>query len=189
MHYTQKKAATKMFAHLSNSPDDLKSAIKNEYPDANELDIDEIMASIKGPKETKPLIKEQIMPTLNPPNPNAALADKLKEFDYDNLVGSKFRDYCLFVQSLQLADCYFFEQYKVEVQKKVRYRGVKDSPTDVIGFKIVISKPLNTTKIPVKIALTFNGTVKYEEGESFFETIGSQIEHNGKEGRYFLLKK
>ena len=190
MHHTQKKAAIKKFAHFSDPVEDVRAAIKTEYPDATEEDIDEILISAKEPVEAKPpLSVDQIKPGGLSSAPNEKIADKLKDFDYNNLTGETFKNYCLFVQSLQLADSYDFENYQVEVMKKVRYRGVKDSPTDVIGFRLVNSKPIHTTRIPVRIALVNNGTVQQEEGENFFETIGSQIEHNGKNGRYYLLKK
>lgn len=191
LHHTQKKAAIKKLAdHASDPVEDMKAAIKEDYPEATEEEMEEIM---KGAKETVPeqarLTPDQIQPNGMRKNHNEKIIDRLKSFDYENLIGEKFKEYCLFVQSLQLDTMYDFEQYLVEVVKKVRYRGVKDSPTDVIGFRLVNSKPIHTTRIPVKIALINNGSVRQDEGENFFETIGSQIEHNGKQGRYYLLKK
>lgn len=191
LHHTKKKAAIKKYAnHESDAVADVRDAIKNEYPEITEDELDELMTSMKQPvEETAPLTVDKIQLNGEKKSLNGSIADKLKDFNYENLTGEKFRDYCLLVQTLQLSDSYDFEQYKVEVVKKPRYRGVKDSPVDVIGFKMVNTKPINTTRIPVKVALIFNGTVRQEEGENFFETIGSQLEHNGKEGRYYLLKK
>ena len=154
--------------------------LKEAKPDITEKEIEEAIANIE---------KEGAISLATRQTPNAAISEKLSGYDYENMIGDKFRDYCLFVQSLQLDDSYDFEQYLVEVQKKPRYRGVKDSPVDIIGFKMVNSKPINTTRIPVKMALITNGRVSIPEGENFFETIGSQLEHNGKNGRFFLLKK
>jgi hypothetical protein len=123
------------------------------------------------------------------PSPNDSL--DLSKFDYRKMTGDMFRDYLKLIASLKHADQYDFEAYKVAPIKQPRYEGVQGSPNDIIGFRIVDVQPVMNTRIPVKIALDFNG--KLDEGKSWFTVIGGQWgNHGGTPGlypRYYLLKK
>lgn len=199
LHYKTKEAAVKKYGHLVG--DELVRALKADANNYTTEESDEILATIAkepaapGPGATSQPKPEQKAPAAKSSSPNAKIADKLKDFDYNRLSGEAFKRYCLYVQSLQMDGSYDFEQYQVEVIKRQRYPGMKDSPVDTVGFKIKNSTPVNTTRIPVKFALTMNGTVvpfKDEAGNALdtgFETLGCQLDHNGAQGRYYLLKK
>lgn len=184
MHYKTKESAVKKYGHLAADPDALRKAIAEDDNRYDEAECNEIFEAITKPAAAGKTANPANAKVKAPAGPNAELAEKLKEFDYDELRGDSFNKYCLLVQSLQTDKLYDFEQYLVEPIKKVRYRGVKDSPVDTIGFKVKNVKPVNTTRIPVKHALQTNGLLKEVEGE--YELVNDQFSHNG---RYFLLKK
>lgn len=181
LHYKTKEAAAKKHGHLVDKPDELERSLAEDKSNYNDEEIKELLQAILHPASVDPKTdkKEPAAGSFN-----AKILDKLKDFDYENMRGEDFKKYCLMVQSLQLDQNYDFEQYSVEVIKKDRYRGVQGSPVDIIGFKLKNSRPLNTTRIPVKYALQTNGTVVvFDDG---YEVINDQFSHNG---RYFLLKK
>lgn len=115
----------------------------------------------------------------------------LSGFNYGDLQGDHFRDYCKMVAGLKEHEQFVFEVYKVEPIRQQRYEGVEGSPFDCVGFRIVDNKPTKTTKIPLKFALEFNG--RLAEGRNFFTIEGGQWQHNGGnpsiKGEYYLLKK
>lgn len=180
LHHKTKESAIKKYSHLSSKTTDLLAALKEDDNKYSDEDITEIVEAIVVKKTDTEPQKSLLV---------------LDGFDYENLSGESFKKYCLYVQSLQLEDRYVFEQYKVEAIKKVRFRGVKDSPIDIIGIKLVNTKPTTVTKIGVKHALIFNGRVleiinndtKEVEG---WELIGSQLADSAnKNMHYYLLKK
>lgn len=212
LHHSTKKSAVGKYAGLSD--DELPGALGKDVNNYAPEEIEEIIAAIKkvpdseikGPKaETNGssamnLTKETVATVSKDDirvqkKPNQKIAEQLAAFDYTKLTGEAFKKYCLFVQSLHLDGFFDFELYQVEVIKRDRYRGVKDTPVDTVGFKIRNSTPLHTTRIPVKFVLQNNGRVapfRDEQGneeETGFETIGCQLDHNGTNGRYYLLKK
>jgi len=201
LHYKTKEAAVKKYGRQTG--DALRKAVEADANNYTAEEVDEILQAIAKVKEINSVLPEAIKAvTAGLPeagvrtdaDPNGAIREKLRSFDYENLRGKAFREYCLLVQTLNREHKYDFELYHVEVAKRERYRGVKDTPVDTVGFRIINSKPINTTRIPVKHALANNGLVipfKDEDGNDMdgFETVGCQLDHNGKNGRYYLLKK
>jgi len=199
LHWKTKESAVNKYKALP--PDQQRAALQTDINNYSQDDIEEILAAIVTAvmsPANQPGSSVTLPQTPTPAagsSPNAAVADQLSAFDYNNLRGDAFKRYCLLVQSLPIEGKYDFEVYQVEVAKQVRYRGVKDSPIDMIGFRMVNTTPIHCTRIPVKYALTNNGRVEpfrdsegKVEGDGF-EVIGSQLEHNGRHGRYYLLKK
>lgn len=205
LHYKTKEAAVKKHGQLTG--EELRKALLADRNNYEAEEVEEILTAITKAQETaaagpatppksKVTPGEAVQATgeRTPTDPNGAIRDMLRQFDYDSLRGKSFRDYCLFVQSLVQEHKYDFEVYQVEVARRERYRGVKDSPVDTIGFRIINNRPIMKTRIPVKHALANNGRVvpfKDEDGQDLpeFETLGCQLDHNGKNGRYYLLKK
>lgn len=185
LHYKTKEAAMKKHGELKEDPEALQKALKGDKNSYTDAEIKEILDAILNPSSVTPAAGKAAKEK-RPAGPNDKILEKLQEFDYENMRGETFKDYCLFVQSLQQDTMYDFEQYLVEPIKKVRYRGVKDSPVDTIGFTIKNNKPVNTTRVPVKHALQTNGFVKEYPEDGFFEVLNGQFHHNG---RFFLLKK
>lgn len=187
LHYKTKESAVKKYGHLVEDPEALKKALAEDKNNYTDEELKDLLESFITPGSAEPKAGNTGTKPAKAPkatSPNDKIADKLKEFDYEELRGESFKKYCLLVQSLQLDQLYDFEQYQVEPIKKVRFRGVKDSPIDTIGFKIKNNKPINTTRIPVKYAISTNGkVVEHEDG---WELISDQFGHNG---RYFLLKR
>lgn len=118
-------------------------------------------------------------------NPGNSEGPKAPRFDYNNLTGEEFKKYMNHIASLNGNDKRTFKLMRVEVIKKVRYKGIKDSPVDVIGVRIKDSKPIITTLIPVKAATVQNGFIREDEDGEFFELLGSQVETNQ---RFYLLQ-
>lgn len=208
LHYKTKETAVKKYGHLAG--DQLQAVLGADSNNYAPEEIKEIVDAINKALASGPAPAKSSDPTPATPavpatpakkaplavtSPNAEIAEKLKAFDYESLRGEAFKKYCLFVQGLQMDRMYDFELFHVEVVKRERYRGVKDTPIDTVGFKIKNNRPINTTRIPVKHALQNNGRVEpYRDAdgtaeETGFETIGCQLDHNGSNGRYYLLKK
>ncbi len=206
LHHKTKEAAVKKYGHLEGET--LNKAIGLDPANYTEEETAEILAAIEKSKVkppdpaasttnmTLPAAPVSSSSLLGPPgDPNQLIRAQLQTFDYSKLTGESFKKYCLLVQSLGREDKYDFELYHVEVIRRERYRGVKDTPMDTVGFRMKNTTPINRTRIPVKHALEMNGRVESfldEQGEpldSGFETIGCQLDHNGVNGRYYLLKK
>ena len=115
---------------------------------------------------------------------NLDLSSRLSKFDYNNLQGEEFFAYNELIDELDLNKSFDFEEYRVEQITKVRYKGIKDSPVDVIGIRIKDNKPIKITRIAVKHAIANNGFLKVEDDLKTIE--GAQFTHNN---RYYLLKK
>lgn len=201
LHYKTKESAVKKYSQLP--ADKLRGAIEGDANNYQPEDVEEILAAIAlgatqgsaSPSKESRTSTAEITPAAGSVNPNAAIADKLAAFDYNRMTGEAFKKYALFVQTLPIEKAFDFEVYAVEVVKNVRYKGIKDSPVDTVGFKIKNMRPIHTTRIPVKHALVTNGRVepfRDTEGnaeETGFEVTGCQLDHNGSNGRYYLLKK
>lgn len=209
LHYKVKEAAFKKYGTLQG--DDLGKAVNADKNNYTEEEVAELVEHIEktqkkyaqGPKDK--LAEEQpdtaigdVQAPANklgpPEDPNKWIRPYLKVFDYAKLTSESFKKYCMLVQSLTQEAKYDFELYHVEVIKRDRYRGVKDTPVDTVGFRMRNTTPINKTRIPVKHALSMNGRVEPfldEQGDEIggFETIGCQLDHNGINGRYYLLKK
>ncbi len=181
MNQNTKKAAVKRYKDMvaTSSAEDIKLAISEDDKGFTADEVEEIFAAIAaGSNDNEGEDGE------TPTNP---LADKLAKFDYENLNGKAFIDYCQLVQSLQLNDKYTFELMHVSVARKERFVGVPNTPIDVVGIVIKNSKPIITTKIHVKDALNTNGRLlPIEEGSDKYELVGSQTPGSG---RFYLLKK
>lgn len=130
--------------------------------------------------------------TYNPSKPNESL--DLSGYNYKDLKGPAFMDYAKLVGELttleenadgdfvpingklMLNDMYDFQLFKTKPLRKQRYRGVADSPFDLVGLAIVSDTAIHTTRIPVKVALEHN------------RQIGNAHSIAGH-GTYYLLKK
>ena len=84
-----------------------------------------------------------------------------------------------------------FEVYKVEPIKSERYPGLKNTPVDVIGFRIKDNTPVKTTRIFPAHAIDNNG--RLQVNGTLRVLIGAQWDKNGGNpnsyGLFFLLKK
>lgn len=120
----------------------------------------------------------------------------LSGFDYKNLVGEDFKRYAGIVGdrcftefdadtgeekrgitgTLKLEELHVFCLYRVDVVRKQRFPGMRNSPVDFKGVKVKNDTPVHTTKIPVKNALEHNAQI---------ENAHSIAGH----GKYYLLKK
>lgn len=123
-----------------------------------------------------------------PENPNAAL--DLTLFDYTNLVGQPFIDYCKLVEGLPQREMFDFMVMRVEAVRKVRYKGIKDSPVDVVGIRIVDMKPIHPgTRITTKQVFEMNGHIRIDDDVA--EIIGGhfQVGDPREIKQYYLLKK
>lgn len=121
-------------------------------------------------------------------SPNQEIADKLQEFDYDNLKGDMLKKYLTFVEGerddegafvaagLVRRKKYDFGLYKVRTVKKKLYPRMKDSPTYVDQIVLREYKPVNYTRITVDHAILLN---------SQYETDHFAQGH----GTYYLLKQ
>lgn len=100
----------------------------------------------------------------------------LKDFDYENLNGESFKKYLDIVNNLNGFEQRDFEQYMANgIFKKELDPSL--TPRDVlIGIKINLIKPVNTTRVPVRIARDLNAQI---------------MDRNNPESnsRYYLLKK
>lgn len=183
MHHMKLKAAVAKFQPLIDSgytPDQLSEELKKEEYNYSEEEQSEIMQALheanggeKGGGE-------------NPNKSNNGGEPAAPKFDYSDLKGDKFKEYMKHIASLNGNEKRVFEQYKVEVIKKPRYKGVEGSPVDIIGIRIKDNKPLNSTLIAIKHASTQNGFIREDEDGEFFELVGSQVAENG---RFYLLKQ
>ncbi len=117
-------------------------------------------------------------------DPNKCL--DLSGFDYKDLTGEKFEDYCNFLDSLvpelglQQGQQFDFELHNATPVFKDRYPGLPNTPRDFVGVELKVDPIKNTslihvTRISVKMAKIMN------------EQITS--EHSRVYGRYYLLMK
>lgn len=118
----------------------------------------------------------------------------LSKFNYNGeLSGQQFKEYLKIVEALPWGKHADFEVYKVAPVRKVRYKGVPNSPTDIVGIRIIDSQPLRTTRITPADAFQFNGRLVEDEDGDFFTVEGGQFIENGGNpnyyGIYYLLKK
>ena len=196
MHHTQiNSAVTKFTADFKTLGE---SGVKVKMLEAGiaEPDADIIIEAIKKVEVVSPTASNDnsgtgIAPVVQMPvskTPNDAIKDKLEGFDYNNLKGESFAKYGEVFQGLSANEMFDFQVMKVEAIKKVRYKGVKDSPTDIIGIRIVDSMPKYTTRVNSKTAIAQNGRIERDPDGDFFEVIGQQFDQRGN-GLFYLLKK
>lgn len=135
-------------------------------------------------------------PPAGPGEPPAAKVIDLSGFDYKSLTGEDFKKYAAIVGDKSVvsfdmetgeetigingvipeSEMKDFECYRIEVVRKIRFAGVKDSPKDFNGVRVKTDKPEYTTRISVSAAHELNRQVLNEH---------SIAGH----GRYYLLKK
>ena len=197
MHHTQiKSAVTKFTADFKTLGE---SGVKVKMLEAGiaESVANIIIEAIKKVEVTSPASEASTKETNFPApvvkmpvskSPNDAIKDKLAEFDYNNLKGESFAKYGELVQSLPINEKFDFQVMQVEAIVKERYKGVKDTPKDIVGIKIVNSTPKYTTKVNSKTAIAQNGRVERDPDGDFFEVIGQQFNQRGN-GLFYLLKK
>lgn len=183
MHHMQVKAAAVKYADLFKSKGEEAAKDQMIIDGITEDDTATIIEAIKkidnAPEAPKPTISK---------TPNDTVKDKFAKFDYQNLKGTSFAEYGEALQSLPANEKFDFEVFKVESIRKVRYKGVKDSPVDINGMKIKDNKPKYTTRVTPKVAILQNGRVQRDEDDNFFEVIGAQFDQVGN-GLFYLLKK
>lgn len=117
----------------------------------------------------------------------------LSRFNYENLTGDSFQEYVRMVGdhsvteivegnevpirgTLQENKSYDFVLMKAVPVMQARFPGIKDTPYDYVGIRVKESKPIHTTRIPVKTALEFNRQIL---------NAHSRAGH----GKYYFLKK
>lgn len=186
MNVNRKKAALKVYSPLlsEKSIEEVTELIKADEKGYKDDEVAEIVAALQNPEKDKPLV---------PVSPNAEL--DLSGFDYKALTGKKFREYVELVGDrsyvefdaesgqekgvvgkLLQNESFDFELFKVEVVRKQRFPGVKDTPMDFIGVKVKSDTPEHKTRIPISHALEYNAQIL---------NAHSLAGH----GKYYLLKK
>ena len=115
--------------------------------------------------------------------------------DYKNLKGENFKQYAEHVGDrsfrvvnpdtgeekpviglLKESDSYVFELYRAIPHMVARFPGMKDTPYDFKGITLKSETPINSTKIPVRVALEHNAQIL---------NAHSRAGH----GTYYLLKQ
>lgn len=177
MHHMTLKAAVGKFQPLideGKTPDQVKAELEKEEYGYSDVDISEILKALHEANSGD-----------NPNNKSKVQGDAPK-FDYSDLKGENFKEYMQYIASLDGNEKKVFDLYRVEVIKKPRYKGIQNSPVDIVGVRIKDVKPISSTLIPIRHASTQNGFVRVDEEGEFFELIGSQVSENG---RFYLLKQ
>lgn len=100
----------------------------------------------------------------------------LSEFDYTKLEGDDFQKYLKLVNSLNGHASHDFTQYMASGIFKKELNANLDPVHTLIGIKINRVAPVNTTRIPVKIARELNDQINNRDNPA-------------SNSRYFLLKK
>jgi len=101
----------------------------------------------------------------------------LSNYNPKNLTDKKAWDeYQEMISKLKVTDQFDFVKYKAKPIRVEMYPGMRDSPKVTAGITILNDTPLNTTRIPVSVALDHNAQI---------ENAHSIAGH----GTYFLLKK
>lgn len=167
------------------TPEEIKAELEKEEYGYNEEEQAEILDALHEANAGKS--------DGNPPPPPEGESNKESQktgsdapkFDYNNLKGEELKRYMKHLRSLNGNEKRTFKLMRVEVIKKVRYKGIKDSPMDIAEIRIKDPKPIMTTLIPVKAATAQNGFIREDEDGEFFELLGSQVETNQ---RFYLLQ-
>ena len=195
MHHTQIKKAVKEYAadFAVKGADGIKLQLLEDK--FSEEDANAIIKALEGKGDDSEADsedekeKETKKPVEKVASPNVAIAAKLAGFDYkENFKGEQFAKYGELVQKLPHEKMFDFDVMKVEAITKVRYKGVKDSPVDIVGVRIIDSKPKMTTRVSPKVALAQNGQIVRDEDGEFFEVVGQQFHQRGN-GLFYFLKK
>lgn len=205
MNAQRKKSALKKVADFMAKPMSKGEAIELLKTDESNYTEDEITAISEAVVETDPAGTGNTPPVIEENAGGEAEANEkpkvtekidLSEFNYKNLTGESFEKYVDIVGDrsvtvidketgkeslgrsgkLQENENFTFELYKVESVMKVRFPGVKDSPSDFVGVKVKDDKPIQTTKIPIKVAHELNSQILNAHSRA-------------GNGRYYLLKK
>ena len=193
MHHTQIKSAVTRFSADFKTLGESGVKVKILEAGIAEADADTIIEAIKKTETVEPTKENTTIPApvaTSPisKSPNDSIKDKLAAFDYNNLKGESFAKYGELVQSLPINEKFDFQVMQVEAIVKERYKGVKDTPKDIVGIKIVNSTPKYTTRVNSKTAIAQNGRVERDPDGDFFEVIGQQFNQRGN-GLFYLLKK
>ena len=186
MHHTQIKAAVKKYAadfEVKGSTGIKLQLLEDNFSDEDADEIIKALEANTGEEEPPKKAVEKVA------SPNATIAAKLAGFNYgENFKGESFAKYGELVQKLPHEKMFDFEVMKVEAITKVRYKGVKDSTVDIVGVRIIDSKPKMTTRVSPKVALAQNGQIVRDEDGEFFEVVGQQFHQRGN-GLFYFLKK
>ncbi len=185
MHHMRLKSALEKFQPkiaAGAGPDEIESELKSEEYGYSEEEQKEIIDALH--KANSGSTSSQPPASTGKPHDTIEPKAVKSQFNYDDLKGEEFKNYMNHIKSLNGNEKRTFKLMRVEVIKKVRYKGIKDSPVDVIGVRIKDSKPIMTTLIPVKAATSQNGFIHEDEDGVFFELLGSQVETNNR--FYFL---
>lgn len=197
MHYKRLEAALAVYQPMvdaGNDPETVKQAIidakAGDAPKYSVEEVEEIFGSLKpaGSEGVGATGSNSSTDTQDPVKEQKGLS--IPKFSTEALKGDDFKNFMKFLQSIPGNTKLKFNLMKVEADKKVRYRGVPDSPMDIIGVRVRDAKPyLKETLIPVKHALIMNGYVhEYSEEEGGgWELRGSQLADNSNQNKMFYF--
>lgn len=189
MHHMRLKKALETFQpkiDAGATPEEIKAELEKEEYGYNEEEQADILEALHDANAGK----SGGNPPPPPPPPGSenkgnSEGPKAPQFDYNNMKGEELKRYMKHLRSLNGNEKRTFKLMRVEVIKKVRYKGIKDSPMDIAEIRIKDPKPIMTTLIPVKAATAQNGFIREDEDGEFFELLGSQVETNQ---RFYLLQ-
>lgn len=166
MHATKLKSIVSQYGELM--PDELLSALLKDDRKFTPEEVTEIQEAIKDK------VTDVVKNGYDPKNPNADL--DLSEFDYDNLTDASFEKYQKLIGGLNGFQNRDFVQYNAHGVFKNILNDNADKETVLKGIKIVNSKPINFTRIPVSAARDLNNQI-YDRNNPHTNA------------RYYLLKK
>jgi hypothetical protein len=129
----------------------------------------------RKPVTKKPSVKEENKIIPERVNPNAEL--QLERFDYGELQGESFKEYKELIASMKMQQHYDFEQYMTSgIFEKEFDKKTGQVYDDLVGIRINNTKPVNTTRIPLRIAIELNMQIFNKDNPA-------------TNSRYYLLKK
>lgn len=165
---TLKSVVTK-YGHLESSA--LADAVKSDDRQFNDDEIAEIISAIKTSK-----VSTEDSAAVKTVSPNDKIAHQLKQFDYENLTGEEWDKYSKLVASLSGHENFDFVQYMASGKFQKKQDENLHIYDALVGIVINNIKPLNTTRVPMKVARDLNAQIYNRENPP-------------SNSRYFLLKK
>jgi hypothetical protein len=162
MHHTRRKKALQLIGD-EKDPVIITEKLQAENFTADE--IVEVIAIVDGSAV-------QSNPGSNDKQSDSGKID-LSEFDYKNLTGESFDKYARYVGdpsyteivegrdvpvpgTLRGDDMYDFVLMKAKPVMVERFPGMKDSPFDYKGIRVINDTPIHKTRIPVNVAHEYN---------------------------------
>jgi hypothetical protein len=182
MHHMKVKKAQSLVGNEKDAGKIIDILLANEF--TNEEALEFVKLSDQGGTNAPEKPKH---------NPNDGL--DLEGFNYKDLTGGSFKKYVELVgdrsavfewdergnpipitSKLRQDDHYDFVLMRVDVVRKVRFPGVKDSPVDYVGLRVKDDTPIHTSRISVATALEYNAQIVNAHGIA-------------GHGKYYFLKK